>query len=118
MKSSNSKTKKGRLANLRPPFQSGVSGNPKGRPPDPQILKNLRAMCKAADKAGVIFDLLLKEAKKGNVKAIEMMAHYGAGKPADTVHQTTENHESFLRRLIEKEKLKNEYGEVIREKVG
>ncbi len=74
-----------RIRNLKP-FAPGQSGNPKGRPPEPQILKDLRAACKAADKAGVIFDALMKLVEKGNVKAIEMMAHYGAGKPAENLN--------------------------------
>lgn len=90
-----------RNANLRPPFKPGQSGNPKVRPLEPKILQDLRAACKAADKAGVIFDALMKLVEKGNVKAIELMAHYGAGKPADTVHMgvAAESHEDFLKRL-------------------
>lgn len=71
-----------RLANLKS-FEPGQCGNPKGRPVEPQMLKDLRAACKAADNAGMIFDALMKLVRRGNIRAIEIAAHYAAGKPVE-----------------------------------
>ena len=51
------KSKQARLKNLRPPFPKGVSGNPKGRPPD-ALGKQMRQL--TASDFAEIADLIVK----------------------------------------------------------
>lgn len=66
------------LANLRP-WQSGQSGNPKGKAPDP-LLRQLRKKLTASE-AGELVEILLSKARDGDLKALEMIWDRIAGKP-------------------------------------
>mgnify|MGYP003394816738 CR=1 FL=1 len=90
--------------NRRNLFKPGQSGNPKGRPKLPPELKDFKTAMKSFASTPAYITAVMKHAIKGHPKALEMVAHYGAGKPADTLNVTQESYESYLKRAIEKEK--------------
>ncbi len=98
----------GKVGKGRPPvhsrFKPGESGNPKGRPVDPPELKDFKTAMKTFVNSSTYIRALQKRALAGQPKALEMAAHYGAGKPTDTLNVTQESYEDFLKRMIEKEK--------------
>ena len=73
-------------------FKKGVSGNPKGRPKKlPDLDKLLADVLGDEDddksEAKAVLRALLIQAKKGNVRAIEVMLERAYGKPKQTVDQ-------------------------------
>jgi hypothetical protein len=81
----------GRIENLKP-WPKGVSGNPGGRPKKKLISDELGRLLQeeALDGTGktwaaVIAESLLKEAAKGNVRAISELANRVEGKPLQAV---------------------------------
>lgn len=67
------------VANLRPPWRKGESGNPRGARPDP-LLHALRKKITAKQAAGLAA-ILLERALDGDMKALEMIWDRTAGKP-------------------------------------
>ncbi len=76
--------KKGRKANLKPPWKKGQSGNPKGKVKEPEELKDFKKFCKEKCKEMGFQKKVLKMAEK-HPKVLELILHYGIGKPKDTI---------------------------------
>ena len=80
-----------RTGNLKP-WPKGVSGNPGGRPKKKPITQELeRRLAEDAPHAGgktwatIIAEALLKQAAKGDVRAIAELANRVEGKPVQTI---------------------------------
>ena len=65
--------------NLRPAWPKGVSGNPRGRRPDP-LLHELRKRM-STKQAAQLVDVLLERAMAGDMRALEMIWDRMSGKP-------------------------------------
>lgn len=68
-------------------FKKGTSGNPKGRPPTAPIIKEFKEYIntqQGSDDMDEIIKALIKQAKNGNIKAIEIILDRLYGKPKDT----------------------------------
>ncbi len=76
-----------RLANLRPPFKPGQSGNPGGRPKRRLIDEALKELLLTQDSkaAEAIARALVGKAKRGNLKAIQLTAERVQGRPKQAV---------------------------------
>ncbi len=80
------------LKNLRP-IAKGVSGNPKGRPKKPDCLldcikEELSKPCRlnsSLTNEQMIASMLVAQATKGNIKAIELMMSYLHVKPVQRI---------------------------------
>ena len=99
-------------ANLKM-FKPGQSGNPNGRPPGIRYLSELaRDILKdtrKGDTTGLTIDelivlALVKEALKGNTKAIEMIHDWTEGKVLDTHRIEGEGIVSILYKQVKEEK--------------
>lgn len=75
---------KRKLAALRP-WGKGKSGNPTGRPKDPAILRDFKQTCREICDSGEILKQLRTMMNDGNVKAAELICHYGIGKPVEKI---------------------------------
>lgn len=82
------------IKNLKP-FLKGQSGNPNGRPPVSDYKKYLKERLSEPDKVGskktkldALTDKLYALAIKGNVRALELLLAYYAGKPSQELQLT------------------------------
>lgn len=78
-----------RLANLRP-FQKGQSGNPKGRPKDAILTKEIRSQLNdvrddGKTNAQAIVESMIERAVKGDVRAADLIFNRIEGKPLQSV---------------------------------
>ena len=88
LKSNTKSVKKGRGSGLTP-WKPGQSGNPGGRPPNPESITNL--MRQAGDMVGVdgrlrkqaLVEMLWRKAEKGDLRAAEYIVDRLEGKPKE-----------------------------------
>ena len=85
--------KKGEIPKGSKPFKKGQSGNPAGRPPNLPELDALMALVLSEEKdskteAETILRKWIELAKKGNLKAGEMLFDRGYGKPRQAMEVT------------------------------
>ena len=87
------------LANLKPP-KKGEVRNPNGRPKKLPALDELLANVLSAEKAGkteaeaILIAIILK-ARKGNVKAAELILNRAYGKPKESIELSNKEGEVF-----------------------
>jgi hypothetical protein len=106
-----------RLANLRPPFKPGQSGNPGGRPKRRLIDEALTELLLTEDSkiAEAIARALVRKAKRGDLRAIQLTAERVQGKPKQAMelsgvdgepmrfeNMSNEQLDSRLKELLEK----------------
>jgi hypothetical protein len=97
-------TKKETVQNLKP-FKKGTTGNPKGRPKKlPDIDTLLADVLGSEDddksEAKAVIKSLLTQAKKGNVRAIEVLLDRAYGKAKQTVDQNVNVKEFSLKDIV------------------
>lgn len=77
------------------PWKKGQSGNPGGRPPLPKLGKALGVRLKDRLEANdghlmeAIITKLIQKARKGDLRAAELVLQYTVGKPATTLNLNT-----------------------------
>ena len=78
----------GNVGKGRPPkktrFKPGKSGNPKGRKPEPPELKDFKKWCRTKCTEPDFIELVEKRMKKSD-KVLQMVIHYGVGKPVEQI---------------------------------
>jgi len=72
------------LANLKPPFPKGVSGNPGGKPKHDVAAELARAIFE--NNPQVIYKAFLKAIARGNAYAFATLADRGYGKLKESIH--------------------------------
>jgi hypothetical protein len=81
------------MANLRPPWKPGKSGNPNGRRPEDALTINLRKTLEDEWRAGLtigehIVWAIVKKALRGNLSAISLIWDRMEGKPRQALDVT------------------------------
>lgn len=87
------------------PFKKGVSGNPKGRPKKIPNIDVLLADILGSDdddksEAKAVLKSLLTQAKRGNVRAIEVLLERAYGKPKQTIDNNVKIDSINLKDLV------------------
>jgi len=87
------------------PFKKGVSGNPSGRPKKLPNIDTLLAEVLGSDddeksEAKAVIKALLTQAKRGNVRAIEVLLERAYGKPKQVIDQTLDITSFSLKDLV------------------
>jgi hypothetical protein len=78
-------------------LRSAGPGRPKGVPADVQAYIRAHLFAdQAQDRIGII-DVLLQQARRGNIRAIELSLWYGIGKPTETIDLTVKVREAATR---------------------
>ncbi len=82
--------KKGEIPPGAKPFQKGQVANPNGRPKTIPDLDKLLAEHLSDGNMEDVLKALIKEAKSGNIRAIEVLMNRGYGMPGQTIKQKHE----------------------------